>query len=178
MVTLADGRVLVTGGTDMSNDTPLSSAELYDPATGQFTPTGSMGSAHEGGTFTLLQDGRVLAAGGVADNTLQVLATAETYDPSTGQWTDVGSLALPRVNHVAALRTDGTVLLVAGNLGLLGITATYAEVFDPSTNQFIPTLGTVSVSVPSAVGLLNGAVLISGGVDLVGAVTSAAELFH
>lgn len=38
---LADGKVLVTGGQD-SSGAALSSAELYDPGSGAWTPTGSM----------------------------------------------------------------------------------------------------------------------------------------
>jgi hypothetical protein len=74
---LPDGRVLIAGGSDGQN--ALSSAELYNPATGTFTPAGSMGAARD--TAVLLKDGRVLMIGGegseCADNCNLV---AEVYD--------------------------------------------------------------------------------------------------
>src|SRR5437667_8324211 len=58
---LPNGKVLVAGG----NQGPaLSSAELYDPATGTWTATGSLGTARERPTATLLPNGKVLVAGG------------------------------------------------------------------------------------------------------------------
>jgi hypothetical protein len=74
---LCDGRVLVTGGWD-SNGNAMSSAELYDPATGSFTVVGSMRSARSQHTATRLCDGRVLIAGGATVDTL--LASAEVFE--------------------------------------------------------------------------------------------------
>ena len=59
---LPNGQVLVAGGfTGISN---LASAELYDPATGLWTTTGSMATARYRHTATLLPNGQVLVAGG------------------------------------------------------------------------------------------------------------------
>jgi N-acetylneuraminic acid mutarotase len=78
---LPDGRVLVAGdrGEDLSApglEERLSSAELYDPASGTWSATARM-LAKGGHTATLLPDGKVLVEAG-ADG------AAELYDPGTG----------------------------------------------------------------------------------------------
>ena len=59
---LADGKVLAAGGYNNNSGTFVyyPSAELYDPATGTWTATGSMSRTYEFQTATLLADGRVM----------------------------------------------------------------------------------------------------------------------
>ena len=99
-ILLPDGRVLVVGGLDGSNNThPLASAELYDPASGTWTATGSLSIARRQNTATLLPNGKVLVAGGDDGTTVlgtTVLSSAELYDPASGIWTPTGSLITAR----------------------------------------------------------------------------------
>src|SRR5687768_3643919 len=61
-----DGRVLVVGGT---NGTSLASAEIYDPVTATWSPTGSLATPRAGHRATLLPDGKVLVTGGANGTT-------------------------------------------------------------------------------------------------------------
>ena len=76
---LPSGQVLVAGGNNISGF--LSSAELYDPASGTWTATGSMSTARIWHTATLLPSGNILVAGGFGAD---VMASAELYDPASG----------------------------------------------------------------------------------------------
>ena len=64
---LADGRVLIAGGSvtknNISGPAEVTSAEVYDPKKGTFTPTGSLIEVRQNAIATLLVDGRVLVAG-------------------------------------------------------------------------------------------------------------------
>jgi hypothetical protein len=76
---LLDGHVLIAGGSHTADGKGLASAELYDPATGTFSPTGSLAAARGYHTATMLPDGRVLIAGGW--NGSKEMASAELYQP-------------------------------------------------------------------------------------------------
>src|SRR5438309_4456758 len=88
---LPNGKVLVAGGGDIDGIHP--SAELYDPASGTWSATGSLATPRSGHTATLLPNGKVLVAGG-GDGS--ILASAELYDPASGTWSATGSLATAR----------------------------------------------------------------------------------
>ncbi len=81
MTTLADGRVLVTGGAAAP-----STARIFDPAAGAatdaWTTTADLADGRAEHTATTLLDGRVLVIGGFAAVSEMPLATAELYDPA------------------------------------------------------------------------------------------------
>jgi hypothetical protein len=194
--TLKDGKVLIAGGSDVSEDPDngctglvFASAELYDPATKSFAPTGSMSDSRFGATATLLPDGRVLIAGGFTDGsisgTLMSLATSEIYDPSTGTFALTGRMSNPRSRHTATL-LQNSLVLIAGGVNEVPLqpeeTFASAEVYDPKTGTFTTSAQTASMSTPrsghSATLLPSGKVLIAGGGDGSSMTSlSSAELF-
>jgi hypothetical protein len=110
---LADGRVLVAGGSDGSSGSiELSTAEIYDPATGKWSPAGTLAAARTAHAAAVISRGRVLVSGGTSAG--YALSSSEVYDPATNAWTTVGPLAVARSGHTETALLDGRVLAVGG----------------------------------------------------------------
>jgi hypothetical protein len=165
---LADGRVLLAGGSDDASGATLASAELFDPATGAFSPTGSMTTPRAQHVAILLSDGRVLVAGGQSGG-VDNLSSAELYDPKTGTFSQTGAMTAQRAALSAALLPDARVLIVsdfeatlAGQmLNPLGLLT--AEVYEPATGTFTTTGAMTGAIEPFRIASLqNGDVLVVG----------------
>ena len=116
---LANGKVLIAGGyyNDITNNRdPSSSAELYDPASGTFSPTGSMSTPRDDATATLLANGKVLIAGGYYNiyPGYNPVSSAELYDPASGTFSPTGSMSKARDDATATLLANGKVLIAGG----------------------------------------------------------------
>jgi hypothetical protein len=143
---LPDGKVLAAGGFTQnwvpanngfaSSPTSLNSAELYDPATGTWSATGSLNTRSSDSSANLLRNGKVLVEGGfqyTTDGTTpndgtylcgviltcraSNLHTEEASDPATGSWSAMAGLNIARSRHTATLLPDGKVLVAGGSSG-------------------------------------------------------------
>src|SRR5262249_14832159 len=168
---LGSGKVLVVGGrTDTDAGTVgLASAELYDPGTRTWSPTGSMATGRFRHTATLLPSGNVLVAGGSkgidAGCNSQSLGSAELYDPDTGTSSATGTLVATRSLHPATLRPSGQGLVSGGCCGPGGFLAG-AELYDPDAGAWSPT-GSLSGRRSYHVATFppSGKVLVEGGLN-------------
>lgn len=142
--TLPDGRVLIVGGITLdsgNNIRPVASAEIYDPATGEFRSTYGQ-SAHPLArrTATLLDDGTVLLVGGnngpprQGTESLAGYPFSETFDPTTGTFRPTADMTFGRTLHSASKLSNGTVLICGGTDGKVPSCETYL----PATRIFAP----------------------------------------
>ena len=125
---LADGRVLLVGGLGSDRDGgETNTADIFDPSTRRFVPTGSMAEPRAGHQALLLKDGRVLVIGGWADDGVDTWAVRvpEMYSPARGKFSQIRSLSSLPPQLAAAVLPDGRVLFAGG--------------LDPKTKQ--PTAG-------------------------------------
>jgi len=107
---LADGRVLIVGGSDERDGRgAYRNAEVFNPTTGTSTAVGAMNDARYKlqGTAVLLNNGKVLIAGGAN--------RAEVFDPATNTFSfAAGNMGTMRLFATATLLRNGEVLITGG----------------------------------------------------------------
>lgn len=171
---LPDGKVLIAGGMRRNQDF-YRSAELFDPATGKFQPTGEMTLARVGQAARLLPSGKVLIVGGWMGH--GSTDSAELYDPATGKFTGISKMTARRGRPSATLLANGDVLIAGGadHDAPGGIAS--AELFHASTLTFEALEPMHQARISHTATLLgDGRVLIAGGRGDSG-VTASAELY-
>ncbi|MCA1571829.1 MAG: kelch repeat-containing protein [Acidimicrobiales bacterium] len=196
---LQSGKILVVGGASGAPDTgefcpcALNSAEIFDPASGTWTPTAPMGTRRMAHVAALLADGRVLVAGGTADrDTNRVHSSAEIYDPVADTWAAIPNMGTSRLAATATLLPNGKVLVAAGG-GHRGACETTcaerplssAELYDPKMDSWSDTgdvsearLGATATLLTTRCGDHCGMVLLAGGiVNVPDTVTVTSDLY-
>jgi hypothetical protein len=161
-ILLPDGKVLVAGGGQITVpgfSTSLSSAELFDPVSGTFNPTGNMTQPRCCIYWTqpqILDNGKVFIFGGLP------APSGELFDPATQTFSATGPLNTPRAAMSATLLLNGQVLIAGG----FADAAESAEMYNPATNAFTPIASMNQARQQHTATLLsNGQVLVTGGFD-------------
>ncbi len=197
-VLLNDGRVLIAGGGRGGRPggyIAYQNAELFDPRTGKFSAIAAqMKSDRVGPAAVLLKTGRVLIVGGKSGKILTgagprtrdlawftPLDTAEIFDPETSEFYAASPMRVPHYLPTATLLSDGDVLVVGGwQMRGNVISGMYdAEEFSSGAPGFFSSVGPLSVArlENTATLLPDGRVLVAGGIDAKGKVTSSVEYY-
>jgi N-acetylneuraminic acid mutarotase len=173
-VLLSDGKVLVEG-CDKQLGVGGVTAELYDPATGKWSFTGSMHVPRCNHGAALLPDGRVLVAGGDFKGTVQY--TAEIYDPATGKWSMAARMSSTRFLVTMLALANGQPFVPAG-AAYGTIPRDSADLYDTAGGTWsgVPSLNVSRYIYGSAV-LTNGQVLVFGGTTQDNQWTPTSELY-
>jgi hypothetical protein len=172
---LADGRILVTGGT--------TAVEIYDPASKLSRMTAPMSIARQVPEAIRLLDGRVLVTGAAnvpyTAESLGLNGIVEIFDPVTERWSLAAPMLTPRVAHSMTLLADGRVL-AAGGVDDRDGTLASAEIYDPATDtwRFTAPMNEGRLT-HTATRLRDGTVLVTGGRtdDFWEVVTPSTEIF-
>jgi N-acetylneuraminic acid mutarotase len=173
---LPDGRLLVAGGSgrevlteEEAQDRPfrgrqdLTSAEVYDITTGEWSDVASMEMGRQSAGVALLHDGTVLVAGG--SQGVSVIAEAEVYDPDADVWVEVAPMSQIRKFHTATLLVDGRVLIAGGQTRETALAS--AEIYNPSDGSWMNVANLVRPRSGHSASLLrDGRVIVIGGSDL------------
>lgn len=176
---LPSGKILIAGGCTtyrcsegidagdggvIETPTTIATAELYDPGSGTFEPTGAMKTARHSFTLTTMPSGKVVAIGGCDDTDACTSPTPsiEVYDPETGTFV-VAGLNSSRAEHTATRLADGRVLLFGGAQGSTSV----AEYLQDEGGFFVLAQmpGGIARKRHTATLLSDGRVLVAGGVD-------------
>jgi Galactose oxidase, central domain len=185
---LSNGKVLITGGLRCPFGQfvqPFNLAELYDSATGTFTPTGDMTWGHVANGAALLPDGNVLIAESKSDwwdvGPVVHVGGAESYDPATGTFTPRGDMISGVIWAHSTSLLNGKVLFAGGDDSNTSSGYATAQLYDPPTRTFSATGNMSTGRFDHTQTLLpDGTVLIAGsqrsGSDG-GAAVASAELY-
>jgi hypothetical protein len=180
-VRLNDGRVLLAGGADGAGAV-TATCELYNPATGTYTPTANMSTPRVMHAACKLADGRVMVAGGTA-SLVDVITAAtgslqsvEIYSPANGTWSSGAAIGGRRLAPALALLPNNQIMISGGvQIGILfGIpisaaSTTAVQRWNPTTDTWTsgPNMNTARAGHHfNQVVLANGNVLVTGGIDV------------
>lgn len=173
---LADGRILLIGGTVGPNQVATASAEIVDPTLGTYTTVPTMSTARSGHRASLMASGRVLVTGGIS-NVGAYLATTEIYDPTANVWATGPVMSSARAFHGQLKLADGSIVVVGGQ--------SQATTWTASCDKFDATASSVAATAPLATArgrfisvlLPSNNIIVAGGENFTSPLQSA-ELYN
>jgi fibronectin type 3 domain-containing protein len=129
---LADGRVLIVGGTSTDGGLGIKDITAFNWQIGTWSVLAPMKFARWYATGTTLSDGKVLATSGYDKSESDIVTVPELYSPGTNTWQSLNtaSHSMPIYPFIYQL-PDGRIAHLGGSE-----VATSSEVLDLTTNQW------------------------------------------
>ena len=160
-VLLRDGRLLITGG-NKSRGEVLSSNEIYDPITKEFSVVAPLITARHKHAAVLLESGQVLVIGGSsAEDFAGQFSSTELYEPLENRFTS------GPVMHAARFKIPNAIAQLSSGSVLIAGSDRTVEIYDANSSSFRVVAqeleGELSYSTVTA--LPDGRALIAGGYD-------------
>lgn len=164
VASLPGGKAIVIGG-HTTGFNLTATAEIYDPATGNWSLVNTQNARDMAG-LSRLNDGRILVFGGCSSGWgVGQLASAEIFDPAGEEFTSTGSMTVMRTNCGGTTLTDGRVL-VRGNWYHHD---NYGDIYDPDSGTWSSTGASIAArSHPVVLPTDDGGAVIIGGYGIYG----------
>ncbi len=178
---MADGRVLIVGGENSSG--ALTSVEIYDPSGPSFTKVGDLAqslTAHAAALLTTgAHAGSVLVMGGYQGTSPGTPTTAAFFINGAGTVTaSAATLNFARVFHTATALADGIILVSGGSVAATPVNTN--ELYDSTSDTFVNAHNMNAANGRSSFTstlLLDGTVLLAGGVNSTATTLNTSELY-
>ncbi len=165
-ILLANGKVLVTGGTTYQiRDEAINAPELFDPSTNTWSWTGMMSTTRRNHYMIRLNNGNVLVGGGY-DISGNALSSVELYNSSTGQFSAVASMPESRTNARVALLPDGNIIVIGGYSSSIASTLNTAIIYNVTSNTWNSVSSQMQIGHGQGSALItlsDGRIMIAGG---------------
>ncbi len=130
-VAALDGKIYAFGGFIAQNRTPVTDANVYDPATNVWTPLPPLPNALGSISVSPLA-GKLHLVGG---RDVHSVTTHLVYDPSTRRYTTAAPLPIGR-DHMGLVPFGGKLYAIAGRIDDFNHNTSYVDAYDPATNRW------------------------------------------
>ena len=184
---LSDGRVIAVAGKS-SQVRMAGSAEVYDPSSNSWNWLAGDGTTRDRFGSVLLPDGKILISGGYASHrksygTKLDTSVVEVFDVTSTKFSEVSPMTHAKRDHTSLLLSDGRVIVMGGLVddtvdGPKRDTLASTEIYDPESDSW--SLGAVMAQgrgLHTATTLLDGKILVIGGVNTARQTINSAELY-
>ena len=135
-VLLNNGKVLLSGSSDLSNGDDKT-AELYDPASNSFAPTGSLQLSHLNNSTVKLNNGDVLIYGWGDNSNPSNTKCIEIYSQASGTWSVSQMYNVMGTIGYTVNKLNNNKILIAGGLSYASTATNTCKLINDNTVSII-----------------------------------------